>query len=221
MHVEQGEAVHQGVLGGPLPGLGDGVQARGERAAGEHGTLGRPGGAAGVDDERRGPGVRLWRRAVGAGEGADVEHRDGQLGVGLGVEQEFGAGVGEQVADLGGPGVGGDGDHRHPGEEAAEYPGDGVRGGPGEDGQAGEPGHPVGHRPGSFQQFVAGDGSPGEGDGGGGAAVQEPAEQGAAGAVHVPTVPAPAAATATAPGRTGRGADPSWVDSPHAEPCGR
>jgi hypothetical protein len=58
VHVIQGQTVHQGVLGRPLPGLGERVDVRADCTPAQHNTLGRAGGTRGVDDQRR----RLVRR---------------------------------------------------------------------------------------------------------------------------------------------------------------
>ncbi len=51
VHMEQRQPVHEDVVAGPLPGVGERVQRRGDRPARDDGTLGRAGGAGGVDDE--------------------------------------------------------------------------------------------------------------------------------------------------------------------------
>ena len=53
MHVEERQRVHQHVVGGPLPGVGQRVQGGGDGPAGDDGALGRAGGAGGVDDRGR------------------------------------------------------------------------------------------------------------------------------------------------------------------------
>ena len=51
MNVEQRQGVDEYVVGGPLPGVLQRVQRRGEGAARQYGALRRPGGTGGVDDE--------------------------------------------------------------------------------------------------------------------------------------------------------------------------
>ena len=48
--MEQRQGVYEDVVTGPLPGVPEAVQRGGDRPAGQDGTLGRAGGAGGVDD---------------------------------------------------------------------------------------------------------------------------------------------------------------------------
>ena len=58
VHVEQRQARgSRTVVGRPLPGVGEGVEVRGQRAAREHGALGQSRRARRVDDQRRVLGV--------------------------------------------------------------------------------------------------------------------------------------------------------------------
>ena len=73
VHVEQRQPVREDVLAGPLPGVGEPVEVRGDRAARQHRAL-RPAGRAGrVDDER---GVLVARVAAGQLAAAGVEVAD-------------------------------------------------------------------------------------------------------------------------------------------------
>jgi hypothetical protein len=71
--MEQRQPVHQHVVAGPLPGVGQRVQGRGERPAGDDRALGRAGGAGGVDDQG---GVALGRTVLGDDAGAVRVHVD-------------------------------------------------------------------------------------------------------------------------------------------------
>lgn len=56
VHMEQRQCVDEDVVGGPLPGVLQRVQGRGDRPPRQDGALGRAGGTRGVHDERGGFG---------------------------------------------------------------------------------------------------------------------------------------------------------------------
>ncbi len=146
MHVVQRKPVHQGVVGCPLPGLGERVDVGGDGAPAHHHALGRTGGARGVDDQRgrvrRRLGVAMPRPGVQA-------HRDVGQVVGLLrllPQPRLRAGVGEDVTAFGGADVGGHRDDGHPGDQAS---GDGQHGRGRRGRQHGHPvsgPDPLGHR---------------------------------------------------------------------------
>ena len=68
MQVEQRQTVDNGVVAGPLPGVGDGVDTGRQCPVAEIDTLGRAGGSRGVEDH--GDGVGGWRAAQFAAHAA-------------------------------------------------------------------------------------------------------------------------------------------------------
>lgn len=77
---------------GPLPGLGERIEVRGDRAAGQDRSLGRTGGARGVDDDGERLVGRLGRDLATASVEVDVDppsigKRRGQLGAGRAEDQ--------------------------------------------------------------------------------------------------------------------------------------
>ena len=74
MHVEQREPVGDDVVAGPVPGVGERVEVRRDRAPRQHDALRRPGRAGRVDDDRGRLVVGLARPVAGGGEIDVVEH---------------------------------------------------------------------------------------------------------------------------------------------------
>ena len=74
--VEERQCVHEPVLAGPLPGVGQRVEVRGDRAPRHERALGPPGGARRVDDERRGVVVEPFVGGQRAALRVDVDGRD-------------------------------------------------------------------------------------------------------------------------------------------------
>ncbi len=66
-HMEERQPVHEHVVAGPLPGVGQRVQGRGDGAPRNDGTLRRAGGAGSVHDEGGGGVVRFGVGACGSG----------------------------------------------------------------------------------------------------------------------------------------------------------
>ena len=118
VHVEQRKAVHEGVVGRPLPGLGERVDVGGDGPPAQHHALGRAGGAGGVHDQRGGIRRRL---GVAVPRPGVQPHRDVRQAVGLVgplPQPRLRAGVGEDVAAFGGAHVGGNRDGGHTGDQA-------------------------------------------------------------------------------------------------------
>ena len=111
MHVEQRQAVHEHVVGRPLPRVGQAIETGRDRTSRQHHTLGRARGAGCVHHQRRGGGV-------GFGRPLALRHRvitgkDFGQGVPRRVSDDrFGARVAQHVVPLGHPRVR---RHRHDG----------------------------------------------------------------------------------------------------------
>jgi hypothetical protein len=132
VHVEQRQSVHQGVVGGPLPRLGERIEVGGDRLTAQLHPFGRAGGARGVDDQRGVLRGRLGKSVPGPGVHPHRDVRQTLRLVGHRAEPRLGPRIGEDVAPLGLPDVGRYRDHRHAGDQAS---GDGQRGGSGRRGQ--------------------------------------------------------------------------------------
>ncbi len=74
VHMEQRQPVHEDVVAGPLPDVGQRVQRGGDGPPGDDGALGRTGGPGGVDDEGGVlvPGLPVHCRSPAAG-GVDLD----------------------------------------------------------------------------------------------------------------------------------------------------
>ena len=129
VHVEQRQTVHQGVLGGPLPGLRQGVEVGGDGPAADHRTLGRAGGSGGVDDHGGGLRPRLGVTVPGPGVQPDRHVRQARRVLRSLTQPGLGAGVGENVVSFGHPDVGGDRDERNAGDQTSGDRQHGRRGG--------------------------------------------------------------------------------------------
>ena len=109
---------------GPLPGVGEGVEVRRDRAARQDGALGRAGGARGVDDQGRRLLVRLVRELAAARVEVDLDARPlrqrlGQLDAGR-AQDRLGRGVVDDVAELALARLGVDGHDGDPGQQRAD-----------------------------------------------------------------------------------------------------
>lgn len=149
MHMEQRQRVDEDVVGGPLPGVLQRVQRRGERPAGEDGSLRRAGRPGGVHHQGGGLRVRLGERGGhrARGRGGDVHAvQAGQRGrehVAGGGQHQGGRAVRDDVRELPFPGFRVQRDGRHPGPQRGDHRDDGRRARRGPDGdadRAGEPG---------------------------------------------------------------------------------
>ena len=122
--MEERQPVGDDVVGGPLPGIGEGVEVGGDRAAGQDGALGRAGGPRGVDDQRRSLLVGLVREVAAARGEVHVDarprrKRSGQVDARR-AEDGLGRGVLEDVPQLAPAGLGVDGHRGDTGEERAD-----------------------------------------------------------------------------------------------------
>ena len=120
VHVEQGQAVGERVVLGPLPGVGETVEARGHRRAGEQHALGRAGGPRRVEDQRRTVVGGLASDVAAAPGDVDLAHRQRDLRRSA-PDPERGARVREHVPALARPGVGRDRDDGHAGEQGTDH----------------------------------------------------------------------------------------------------
>ena len=142
VHVEERQPVHQHVLRGPRPGLGQHVEVGGDGCGAQHDPLGRAGGAAGVEDHGR--AVRARPRPDAGGRSRLEATRLPVPGrprwapaapgfVPAAARRTGAAESGRMWVRSRGPASGGDGDHRHPRGQAAEHRHHGLEAGRGLD----------------------------------------------------------------------------------------